>query len=101
MAKKLVHEFVQVMPQRQRLFIDGVCSRIVFFGTPTVPSPNVYFDGQIAVFSGSESPTVYDWPAIRDSAGELVRYDTFLDITTDSGSHDPIGMLHTIREVER
>lgn len=103
MAKKLIHDFRVLVPQTgpQRVQIDGVWTRIVFFGNKTVPADNVWLDGALAVFTGTEVPTVYDWPAVRDSAGDLVPYGTYVDISTERASNDPIGFLITARLVDR
>ena len=83
MAKKLIHDFRMLVPQGpqnpQRVQIDGVWTRIVFFGSRAIPSPNVYFDGARAVSGASDVPTVYDWPAVRDSDGTLLQYDTYVE----------------------
>lgn len=106
MAKKLIHDFRMLVPQGpqnpQRVQIDGVWTRIVFFGSTSITSPNVYFDGALAVSGASDVPTVYDWPAVRDSDGTLLQYDTYVDITDDRGpGNDPFGFIITARLVDR
>lgn len=103
MKQRLVHEFISIPAQRspRRIFLDGIYHRLVIFGCRNVPSPNVFVDSALLSFSSTEVPTVYEWPVVRDATGVAIQYETFVDITDDAGTNDPIAMLHTIRIVER
>lgn len=103
MAKRLIHDYY-VIPSSatpKRIFIDGISARLVLFGSTTVKSVNVFFDGALAGINGSEVPTVYDWPVVRDENGRAIPYDTFLDIRNTVVTQNPIGFFIQIREVER